>query len=196
MKGLMPSELALLEQKIDMITQEEIVNIGKFQKTHALKGELNMISDIDPEYFLEGNPLIVECDGILVPFYVESIRPKGSTSFLVKLSGIDIEEDAAQFVNKEIGILKKDAENWFDDELMDAEDLKGYSIIDAQTEKKLGIIERVDFSTANHLFIIREEDGEEVFLPANEDFINEVDEENHEIKMIVPEGLINLNKKE
>ncbi|MCH5234336.1 MAG: 16S rRNA processing protein RimM [Muribaculaceae bacterium] len=179
-----------------MIKKEDIINIGKFQKTHALKGELNMISDIDPEYFLEGNPLIIEYDGILVPYYVESIRPKGSTSFLVKISGIENEEEAALFVNKEISILKKDAEEWLEDELIDSNELAGYKVLDVSTNGELGEIDRVDDSTVNLLFIVKQNNGDEIFIPANEDFIVEIDDENKLIKMNLPLGLIELNRKE
>ena len=36
-----------------MIKEEDTIKIGKFQKTHALKGELNALLDIDPEYFTD-----------------------------------------------------------------------------------------------------------------------------------------------
>ena len=179
-----------------MINPEDIITTGKFQKTHALKGELNMISDIDPDYYLEGNPMIINYDGILVPYYVESIRQKGSSSYLVKISGIDSEEDASNFVNKEIAILKKDAEEWLGDEIIDSNELTGFRILDSDNGKEIGVVENVEDSTANLLFIVKEENGEEIFIPANEDFIIEIDEDEKVIKMILPEGLINLNKKE
>lgn len=155
-----------------------------------------MISDLDPEYFLEGKPMILDYDGILVPYYVESIRPKGSTSFLVKLEGIQSEEDASPFVNKEIGVIKKDAEEWLDDEIMDSNDLIGFAIIDSDTGNELGKISRIEDSTSNLLFIIGTPEGEEIFIPANEDFILEIDEDEKFIKMNLPEGLIDLNRKE
>lgn len=179
-----------------MINAEEIIKVGKFQKTHALKGELNMISDIDPDYYLEGNPMIIEYDGILVPYYVETVRQKGSSSYLVKISGIDSEEAAGEFVNKEIAILKKDAEHWLGDEIIDSNELSGFSIFDSETGEEIGVVENIDDTTVNLLFIVKGNNGEEIFIPANEDFITEIDEGNKIIKMILPEGLINLNKKD
>lgn len=179
-----------------MINKEEIINIGKFQKTHALKGELNMISDIDPEYFLEGNPLIVEYDGILVPYYVESVRPKGSTSFLIKLNGIDSEEAASEFVNKEIGMLRKDADEWLGEEYDDNESLIGYNIIEHSTNKIIGSIEDIEDSTANVLFVLEDQQGNEIYIPANPEFIVEIDDDNKKIIMNLPEGLIELNAKD
>ena len=178
-----------------MIKSEDIYPIGKFQKTHALKGELNIILDILPDYFVEGNPLIVEYDGINVPYYVESIRKKGNTSFLIKLDGVETEQQAAVFVNKEVYIPKIDAEELLDD-YDDNEYLIGYEVIDELNNQKLGTIEFIDDSTVNELFIIKNCNGEELIIPANEDLIQEIDEDNKQIKMKLPEGLVNLNKKE
>lgn len=178
-----------------MIRPEEIIAVGKFQKTHALKGELNMISEIDPEYFLEGNPLIIEYDGINVPYYVESIRPKGSTSYLVKLEGIENGEEASLFVNKEIKILKKDAEEWLGESFEEDHDFIGFNVQDEKTGKIIGEIIDIDDSTSNLLFIIEEENGNELYLPANEDLIVDIDIDNETIKMILPEGILAINEK-
>lgn len=175
-----------------MISREEIVKIGKFQKTHALKGELNMISDIDPEYFMNGNPLIVETDGIYVPYYADNVRPKGSTSYLIKLSGIDSEDEASEFVNREINILKKDAMEWLPEDVIDSEELIGYKIVETSTGKILGEISDIDDSTANVLFYVMNEAGEEIFIPANDDLIEEIDDEARHIIMRIPDGLLDL----
>lgn len=178
-----------------MIRREEIVGIGKFQKTHALKGELNMILEIAPEYFEEGNPLIIEDDGILVPYFAENIREKGSTSYLIKLVGIDSEEMASKFVNKEINILKKDAEELLDGEIIDAEEFQGYKIIDDKNGEEVGTVETIDDSTANILFLVKDEEGDILYIPANENFIVAVDDEKKIIRMNLPEGLLDLNNK-
>ena len=77
-----------------MITRAEISPIGKFHKTHALKGELNAVLDVEADLIDTKRPLIVDIDGIFVPFYCDSVRPKGHFSSLVKLQGIDSEADA------------------------------------------------------------------------------------------------------
>lgn len=173
-----------------MILSNEIAAVGKFQKTHALKGELNMISEIDPAYFEEGNPLIVEDDGIFVPFYVESIRKKGSTSYLVKLEGIEGEKEASEFVNKEIYILKTDAEKLLEHEIIEADSLIGYHVIDLNTNKDLGAITDIDDSTVNVLFIVKNENEEDIYIPAHDDLIEEIDDDLRKILMKIPEGLI------
>lgn len=178
-----------------MIRKEDLRSVGKFQKTHALKGELNMISDIDPEYYLEGNPLIMEYDGIMVPYYAESIRPKGNTSYLVKIDGIDSEKEAAVFVNKEIYIKLNDALQWLKEEIEEEEELLGYTVEDISTGEILGIVSDIENSTSNVLFIVENDEEEEYYLPFNNDLIIEINEDEHKIKMKLPDGLRDINKK-
>lgn len=179
-----------------MITRDELYPAGKFQRTHALKGELNMILDLDPEYFLEGNPLIVDYDGIYVPYYIESIRKKGATSFLVKIQGVDSEAEASSFVNKEVFINKNNAEEWLEEELIEQDALVGYKVIDKSSGKEIGEIETVDDTTANLLFIIQTNEGDEIIIPANEDFISHIDDEKKTIEMLLPDGLLDINIKD
>ena len=97
-----------------MIQEEELKAIGKFQKPHALKGELNVILDVDADYIEEGYPLIVEMDGLYVPFFPDSVRPKGSQSFLIHLKGIDTADEARAMVNKTIYAMRKDITDFYD----------------------------------------------------------------------------------
>ena len=58
-----------------MIYSTDIEQIGKFLKTHALKGELNAQLEIDADFLRPEIPIIMDIDGIFVPFYPESVRP-------------------------------------------------------------------------------------------------------------------------
>ena len=179
-----------------MIRRENIVPIGKFHKTHALKGELNAILEIEPSYFIEGNPMIILIDGIFVPFYVESIRRKGSLSYLIKLEGVETEHGAASFINKEIFAEKnKLIEQGNEEFIEDDENLIGYTVFDTNNEA-IGVISDIDDSTENILFTVEDKDGEIIYIPASEDFIKIIDDEKEIIIMDLPQGLIDLNKKQ
>lgn len=179
-----------------MIQTNEITEIGKFQKTHALKGELNAILDVEPQFVQDGNALIVELDGIYVPFYGESIRPKGNTSFLIKLAGIDSEEDAKKFVNKGIFAVKSQLAPFLDmdeAELFDDSELIGYTIFDSGKNIPVGTVTDIDDSTNNLLFVVETPDGDEILIPAADELIKDIDDGNKTIGMILPEGLIDIN---
>lgn len=175
-----------------MINKEDIVEIGKFQKTHALKGELNALLDVDEDFLDDGHPLIVELDGILVPFYSDSVRPKSKESFLVKLNGIDSQEKAQQFVNKAIYALRNDLTGYFDDPDMQlAADFVGFKIVDSIIGE-IGKVVSIDDSTANVLFVVEKADGSQVLIPVAEEFINAIDDEREVIETTLPEGLLDL----
>lgn len=178
-----------------MIRKDEITSIGKFLKTHALKGELNAVFDIDPLDLQPQMPLITEMEGIFVPFYMDSIRSKGHFASLVKLHGIDSEEDARQLVNKIIYLRKSDL-SLIDDEVGEeggyADDFVGFVLTDP-AQGVIGTVSDVDLSTQNALFIVETPDHHTVYVPVSEEWIEEVDFDNNTIIMSLPDGLLDLN---
>lgn len=175
-----------------MITKDEIIEIGKFQKTHALKGELNALLDVDEDYAADGNPLIVEMDGIFVPFYAESLRPKGSESCLVKLKDVDSQELAQQFVNKNIYALRSELVNYYDvpeDEIV--ADFVGFKIVDRHIGE-VGTVADIDDTTANVLFVVNRPDGSTVLIPVADEFIESIDTDAKLIHTSLPDGLIEM----
>lgn len=181
-----------------MIEEKDLTEVGKIQRTHALKGELNLILDIDPDFFEEGrNSMIIEMDGCPVPFYAESIRTKGQTSYLVKFERIDSEEQARQFVNKTVFALKSELKEYMaesGEDLIDSDDWSGFEVHDSELGT-LGTLERIDDSTANILMMVETPDGEELYIPLAEEFLTGIDPDKRIINVNLPEGLIDLNKK-
>ncbi|MDE7346039.1 MAG: ribosome maturation factor RimM [Muribaculaceae bacterium] len=179
-----------------MITEEEITSVGKLLKTHALKGELNVMLDIDPGYIEEGNPVVLDIDGIYVPFYAESLRTKGSFSYLVKFEGIDSEVEAKSLVNKTVYALRERLKEYmldnYDEEYALYDDLIGWTIKDVDTGE-IGKVVDIDTNTENELFIVETPDGKTVYIPLTEDFIEKMDEGDKTVHMRLPEGLLDLN---
>lgn len=179
-----------------MIKEDEITSVGKLLKTHALKGELNMLLDIDPGYLEEGNPAILDIDGINVPFYADSIRTKGSFSYLVKFEGIDSEIEAKKLVNKTVYALRDRLKEYmldnYDEEYALYDDLIGWTIKDVDSGV-IGKVIEIDTNTENELFIVETPEGNTVYIPLTEDFIDRMDEDTKTIHMHLPEGLIDLN---
>lgn len=179
-----------------MITEEEITSVGKLLKTHGLKGELNMLLDIDPGYLEEGNPAVLDIDGIYVPFYADSLRTKGSFSYLVKFDGIDSETEARKLVNKSVFALRDRLKEFmlenYDEEYALYDDLIGWTIEDADAGV-IGKVVEIDTNTENELFIVETPEGKTVYIPLTEDFIEKMDEEGKRVYMRLPDGLLDLN---
>lgn len=180
-----------------MIRKEELKDIGEIRRTHGLKGELNAAIDIDPDFFIdEENPVVIDIDGIFVPFFAESVRPKSNQTDLIKLEGIDSEEEARKFVNKEIYALKSSLTEYYeelDEDYMDPEDLEGYVVTDTEAGL-LGTVKRVNDTTANVLLIVGgDNEDDEIFIPLAGAFITDINRENHSITTELPQELLNLN---
>lgn len=181
---------------INMIDKNNLQKIGTFRKTHGLQGEINAQFDIDPEFLSDEYPLIVEIEGIPVPFYVEDWRPKGATTVLIKLLDVDYDIANHDFVNKELFALKKDLAEFLDieeEDLMSEDNLLGMEVYD-ENKQLLGTVEDLDTTTINELLILKNNKTEElIYLPFVEDFILEILPDQNIIVMKLPEGLIDLN---
>ncbi len=181
-----------------MIDKSELQPIGIFHKTHALQGEINARIDIDQDFLSEGCPLIVEIEGIAVPFYIESWRPKGSTTVLIKLENVNFEMASEELVNQPIYALKRDLSEFYDmdeDDLITGDNLIGMEVYD-EFNNFIGNVKELDTSTINELLIVEINDSEEqIFLPFVDDLIIEISPEQNKIKVQIPEGLLDLNKK-
>lgn len=68
-----------------MIRREEVYRIGKLGKAHGIKGELSMMIDDDVFDRVDAEYLVLEVDGIMVPFFMEEYRFKTDDTVLVKL---------------------------------------------------------------------------------------------------------------
>lgn len=175
-----------------MINRKDVVEIGKVMKAHGLAGEVNAI--IDPEVDIDAlGCIVIEIDGILVPFFIEGWRGKGGEACLLKIDGFDSGDSLNSIINKEIYALKKDAPvNEQNDGEIYLSDLVGYTILD-NGGNGIGVIEDYDDSTLNVIFMVNTPEGKRLLIPATDEFIIDVDENGRTITMVLPEGILNLN---
>lgn len=185
-----------------MIKESEIIEAGKILKTHGLKGELNAVCEYDSEILNCGFPLIIDMDGILVPFYLQGYRPKGAFGCLVHFKDVESADEAKKFVNKIFYLRKKDVAGFLEieeDELMVEDDFIGYRIFDS-TAGYLGRLQDIDTSTDNWLMLVEPDNGAgTIYLPFVEDWITqEIKGEtprDSELHFEFPEGVVTLNDK-
>lgn len=174
-----------------MIRKEDVYQIGKITKAHALKGELNFQFTDDVWDRIETDYLICEVDGILVPFFLEEYRFRSDTTALVKFEDLD-SADAVQFlVNTDVYLEKKFKEELDEDEVS-LNYFIGFTMIDGDDDSRIGEIIAIDDNTENWLFIVERPNGEEVMIPAHEEFIAEINQEDKIMTMDLPIGLLDL----
>lgn len=174
-----------------MIKESEVIKIGLFNKPHGVKGELSFTFTNDIFDRAEINYIICSIDGILVPFFIEEYRFRSEQRALVKLEDVDSTEQAAMFTNHDVYFPIKYMESVEQDTPLTWNMFEGFEVIDEQ-HGAIGTIIAVNDATINTLFVVEYQD-EELLLPAQEEFIRQVDIENCQLVVALPEGLLQLD---
>lgn len=182
-----------------MITQEQLIEVGSITKLHGLKGEIQARITVCPLDEMERCPyLVCEMDGIYVPFFLDSLRFRSAESALLKFSDIDTQEQAEPFCGLTLYFDRRcftpEEEARYEEESAEDLGLIGYHIFD-RTLGPIGEIVDINDLTENVLFIV-DRDGEETMIPAADDLILDIDDENQTILMDLPQGLINMEEAE
>lgn len=110
--------------------------------------------------------VFVKRDGLFVPFRAEQIT---------------------ELVGEEVFVLRSDVQDEGDGDIT-WQDLVGYTIMDEGANgetKEVGKIAQVDESTINTLAILEDER----MIPLHEDFITEIDEDAHVLRVQLPFAL-------
>lgn len=179
-----------------MITRSEIFPAGTFGKPHGISGEIT--ASLDPGVDLSATDcVVVEIDGIFVPFFISSLRPKGADTVLLTLDGLDSDEAVKMLVNHTVYLREAHRHAILPDSGGDdadggvyACDLVGFDMLDGADGSLIGRIGDIDDSTANVLFIVSRPDGSELMVPAADEFITDLDLDKSTVTVDLPEGLL------
>lgn len=176
-----------------MIKREEVYKIGIFNKPHGIHGELLFTFTDDIFDSVEAEYIVCLLDGIFVPFFIEEYRFRSDTTALMKLEGVDTAERARMFTNVEVWFPVKHADE------AEPEELTWNYFVGFRMEEihhgYLGDVTEVDTSTLNTLFVV-DHNGEELLIPAQEEFITDIDQKHKVITVSLPAGLVNLDEAE
>ena len=169
-----------------MIKQEEVYRIGRLGKTHGVKGEVSLQFDDDIFDRVDADYLVLELDGILVPFFIEEYRFRSDTVALMKFEDVDTQQRANELTGCDVYFPRALAAD--DEGEVSLSLLVGFDLVEANGGTTIGRIAAIDDTTANLLFEL--EDGR--LIPANDDLIRDIDTKRKTIKMEIPEGLLEL----
>ena len=169
------------------------MEIGVYNKTHGIGGEISATMMCDQETSRKFSCYISPVDGIYVPFYAESARPKNQQTLLLKLQGVDSETEARTLVGSPIFVGKDEysaLSRQADSDELPVDYFVGFTIFDAATGRKIGVITDVDDQTENVLFVASDDRGAEILIPAAADLVAEIDFDSRRIMMSLPDGLL------
>lgn len=176
-----------------MIQNTEIIAIGLLLKPHGIKGEITMHIDRDVDV-ASLRCIVLNIDGIYVPFFIDSTRPRSSESVLISISGIDSEVKAQDICGKDVFALRTDINSFTSEDDSNGfylSDLIGYKLV-ADNGTYLGEVESFDDSTENWLLIVKNENTT-IYIPIADEFIVGINNKDLVLTMSLPDGLIDLN---
>ena len=169
-----------------MIKQEEVYKIGRIGKSHGVHGEVTLQFEDDVFDRVDADYLVLDVDGLLVPFFIEEYRFRSDTTALMKFEDVDTQQRARELTNCDV-YFPRDLIDDADEELCWSHFI-GFDLIDEMTSRSIGHIVHVDDQTTNILFELN--DGR--LIPAAEELIASIDKQSHTICMTLPEGLLDL----
>lgn len=167
-----------------MIKTDDVYRIGRLGKAHGIKGEITMQVEDDIFDRTDADYLVLELDNIMVPFFIEEYYFKTDTTALIKFEGIDTLERAKEFANIDVYFPR----NIKDNNINTEEEALSYPMLVGFQVNDIGKIAYIDHQTENIMFEL--EDG--TLIPASEELIEDIDIAKKQIKMTIPEGLLDI----
>ena len=169
-----------------MIKREDVYKIGSLGKAHGVKGEVSFQFDDDIFDTTDADYLILEIDGILVPFFMEEYRFRNDSLALVKFCDVDTQQRASELTGCDVYFPRTLAEE--SEGQLSLSSLVGFDIVEASNGKVVGKIAAIDDTTQNILFEL--EDGR--LIPASDELITNIDTNRQQIIMQIPTGLLEI----
>lgn len=170
--------------------KEDCFFLGHISKKHGYKGTVRVHLDTDrPEAYSNLESVFVERNGQLVPFFIEQCQLVKNGGLLIDFEDVDSEQKAASLIGSGLYLPLSflpalDGTDFYYHEV------EGFMVVSEQGET-IGAIQKVIDQTAQLLFEVNYK-GNDILLPAIDEFILKVDRANKEIHLKLPEGLLDL----
>lgn len=173
-----------------MILPDDVFRIGTIGRPHGLGGEVTLHFTDDVFDRVDAEYLIIEVDGILVPFFMESYRFRTDTTAIVKFCDIDTVEQARQLNECTVFFPRSLSDS--DDETVSTAEIIGFEVVNATNGERVGRIVDIDQSTINTLLSVARDDGSIVLLPFSDDLFVNIDTNRRQLTLKIAEGLLDI----
>jgi 16S rRNA processing protein RimM len=159
--------------------------VGFLRRAHGVRGEIIMHMHTDfPERLQSGRQLFVGEEHTQMT--LASARPHAK-GMLVKFNAIDSPEDAGQLRNQWVYVRATDAPALPEGKIYQHE-LFGFKVVD-ENEHPLGEVVEILETGANDVYVVKDEAGKEILLPAIPSVILDLDTGRRLMRVHLLEGL-------
>lgn len=161
---------------------EDLLPIAQVLKSYGTQGEFIIsLSPSAPEDINLKEPIFILFDGLSVPFFIKSFRPKGTRKAQVRLEDIDSLEESDEIVGQKIYLL---ATSVPDIEVENSSPILGYTLFN-QSKQQIGMIMDVIDYSGNICIKVNDD-----LIPFHEDLIITLDSDQKTITLEIAEGLL------
>ncbi|MGB0525203.1 MAG: ribosome maturation factor RimM [Flammeovirgaceae bacterium] len=169
--------------------KQEAYKIGYILKTHGLKGGISASFDMsNPQEYILSDALFVEVNNALVPYFIETLNVNQGKGF-IKFEDLNNVEEAKKLIGLELYIPLADLPQLEDGEFYFHE-IIGFTIHD-QEVGLLGKVEEV-IDLKSHAVMRTTYQGKEVLIPMHEEVLLETDKDAEQLKVQLPDGLLDV----
>lgn len=170
----------------------QFYDVAKILTTHGLQGEVKvaLITDFPNNRFAAGSRLALKDDHNLV-LTVKSGRPF-KQFWLVTFEEIDDIEQAEKLKGKVLVVSQENQQELSAGSYY-YHDIIGCQVIDNGNKEVIGKITDIEAPGANDIWLVKEKNGNEFWLPYIKDVVKEIDIENQKIYVELMEGLRDEN---
>ncbi len=167
---------------------QEYFEIGQIVNTYGIKGFLKVVPYTDDmRKFEKLKTIEINKKGTLTKYEIEEVKYSKNT-VLLKLKGIDDINEAEKYKNCYIRINRSDNEQLPEDTYYIV-DLIGLEVVTVDGEL-LGKVQDIFSTGSNDVYVVKDELGKQILLPAIESVIKEINLDAQKITVELIEGLI------
>ena len=168
--------------------QDNLKEIGHFSRLHGYSGKL-VISFINenPSVLKKKITIWLNISGLITPFKIQEIQPLNKNKLILTLLNVD-KNKAEELKNKSVFVIPKDID--FGEEKFDKNNIAGYDLFNQRDENlgKVSALIKIKSNNLIQLYINKTE----ILLQYNEKTILVLDHSKKQIKLDIPDGLIEL----
>lgn len=172
--------------------KSDLFLLGKLTKPFGFHGELVLWIDADdPQHYHPLASFWVETAQGLVPQFVKSMRPHGDR-FVVRLEGVDSEEQAAKWAGKSVYLPLSDLPELSENQFY-LHEVVGWETRHLETGESGGTVLRV-LEHGPYPLLETEWEGNKALLPLPAEIPIRVDRAERVLWLVWPEGLLDVFK--
>lgn len=172
------------------ILKKDCFLLGYISKPHGHRGELQLVLQTDlPLDFKAPQFAFIEISEKLVPFFLTKFEFIVQGKVIMAFDDVSSLDKAERLTSHRIYLHKEALPAFKEEDQFHNYEIIGFTVID-ETLGPIGKIEEIEENAHQPMLIVKNDKGEEVLIPLVDAFIKRVNKKSKQLKMNLPEGLV------